>query len=364
MAIKTAVLMKKISGTVYDLYVKTSSAMVVHGSGSTVNAALNTLNGDATTAGSVAKSIADALGTMTVGSDTYNTVAAYGAAVLAAAESYTSTQIGSLTYSTTTYNDARSMLNAMAADISATFAAAFVFKGIVDYVSDLPTSSPTPDEGWVYQVRYRGSSGTDPLNAEYVFDGTSWVELGSVIDLSAYSTTTQMNAAIDLKIAQAMGISGSDRGSETTLSQIATALGTMTVGSTTYTDVASYVQAVKTAALGTMQVGSTSYTNVGDFVTAALGTMQIGQTTYDTVAAYGAAILSAAQGYTDTKVGSLSYTPAGGSQAQTYASLRALADQMVSDTLAGRGKMISGASTPTASDLTENDLFALILGDA
>ena len=364
MAIKTAVLMKKISGTVYDLYVKTSSAMVVHGNGSTVNAALNTLNGDASTAGSVANSIATALGTMTVASTTYNTVADYGAAVLAAAEGYTDTKIGSLTYDTTTYNDARSMLNQMVSDIEATFAAAFVFKGIVDYVSELPTADPAPAEGWVYQVRYRGTSGTDPLNAEYVFDGTSWVELGSIIDLSAYSTTAQMNAAIDLKIAQAMGLAGTDRGTTTTLSQISDALGTMVVGGTTYTDVASYVQAVKTAALGTMSVGATTYDNVGDYVTAALGTMTVGQTTYDTVAAYGAAILTAAEGYTDTKVGSLSYTPAGGSQAQTYASLRALADQMVTDTMGARGKMISGASAPVATDLTENDLFALILGDA
>ena len=357
MAIKNAILIKKIGSTVYDLYVKTSAAQVVFGN-STVDAALTTLNGDATTAGSVAKSIADALGTMTVASTTYNTVAAYGAAILTAAEGYADTKIGSLVYEETTYGNLRAAVDAMIADVEATFSAAFIFKGVVDYVSDLPAAA-SAEAGWVYQVRYRGSSGTDPLNAEYAFDGTNWVELGSIVDLSAYSTTTQMNAAIDLAIAQAMGLAGQDRGTTTTLSQIADFAGTMVVGATTYTTVSSYVEAVKTAALGTMQVGSTSYTDVGSFVNAALGTMEVGSTSYNTVASYGAAILSTAEGYTDTKIGSLNYTPAGGS-ATDYPSMRALVNAMINDVTTSTGKFISGTTAPSPSDLTENDLFALV----
>jgi hypothetical protein len=186
-----------------------------------------------------------------------------------------------------------------------------------------------------------------------------------------------MNAAIDLKIAQAMGISGTDRGSETTLSQIATALGTLTVGATTYSDVATYVQAVKTAALGTMTVGSQTYSNVGDFVTAALGTMTVGSTTYDNVGAYVNAalgsltvggvsannvgtymenVLDAAEDYADTNIGSLTYTPVGGSSTD-YSDMRSVLNAMFADASAGLGVFIAGTGDPTAANLTENDLY-------
>ena len=84
-------------------------------------------------------------------------------------------------------------------------AAAFQFKGTVDYVDELPdgTTGHERSIGDVYQVRYRGPSseqGTDPLNAEYAFDGTNWVELGSIIDLSAYYTSAQVDSAISTAI--------------------------------------------------------------------------------------------------------------------------------------------------------------------
>lgn len=74
-------------------------------------------------------------------------------------------------------------------DIQAALAGAFHFKGVVATVSDLPS---TAVEGDVYQVTTTPSGS----NAEYAFDGTNWVELGTVIDLSSYATQTfAQNAA-------------------------------------------------------------------------------------------------------------------------------------------------------------------------
>lgn len=87
------------------------------------------------------------------------------------------------------------------AGVKAEIAGALHFKGTVDYVSELPTDA---EQGDVYQVRYRGESGTTPLDAEYAFNGTEWTELGSVVDLSAYSTTEQMNTAISTAKAEAI----------------------------------------------------------------------------------------------------------------------------------------------------------------
>ena len=79
----------------------------------------------------------------------------------------------------------------------ASIAGALHFKGVVATVADLPASGNT--EGDVYQVQ-TNPQGTD---AEYVWTvnaSTStgeWVELGAVIDLSAYATKAQCDTYYD-----------------------------------------------------------------------------------------------------------------------------------------------------------------------
>ena len=129
-------------------------------------------------------------------------------------------------YSTTTQ---------MNSAISAAVASAFKYMGVVDNVALLPAvDAEGLAVGHVYHVNneyrltndakfvdgityYTVSEGvytaaevtvgedipantyyvSRTLGAEYAFNGTSWEELGSIIDLSAYSTTAQMTAAID-----------------------------------------------------------------------------------------------------------------------------------------------------------------------
>ena len=362
MAIKNAVLMKKIGNTVYDLYVRTQSSQVVHGANgeTTVEDALDLLNGNASTSGSVAYSIAQKLGTMTVGSDTYTTVADYGAAILSAAEDDADDKIGSLTYtpaggSSTDYSTFRAVANAIFADIQGDLTKAFIFKGSVNYVDLLPTAAAS-NNGNVYVVRYRGTSteaGTDVLNAEYASNGTTWVELGTDLDLSDYTATADMNDAIDQAIADAMGIVGTSRGTKTTLTQIATALG---FDQTQYATVVAYVQAVKAVALGTMQVGSTTYDNVGAYVNAALGNMTVGITSANNVGTYMQNVLTAAETYADDNIGSLTYTPTGGSST-TYNDMRSVLNAMFADANSALGVFIAGTGDPTAANLTENDLY-------
>lgn len=68
--------------------------------------------------------------------------------------------------------------------ISASLAGAFNFKGIVANLTELEAIE-NPSNGDVYQVT---NPGTGKSNAEYVYDSTnSWIELGTVIDLSGYA---------------------------------------------------------------------------------------------------------------------------------------------------------------------------------
>lgn len=68
--------------------------------------------------------------------------------------------------------------------IAASLAGAFNFKGIVATLADLEAIE-NPMNGDVYQVT---NPGTGKTNAEYVYDATnSWIELGTVIDLSGYA---------------------------------------------------------------------------------------------------------------------------------------------------------------------------------
>ena len=76
-------------------------------------------------------------------------------------------------------------------------AGALHFKGVVDTYEDL-INIENPEEGDVWQVR------TSPAgeNAEYAWAGAlnNWIELGTVIDLSAYETKAEATAAINAAI--------------------------------------------------------------------------------------------------------------------------------------------------------------------
>lgn len=65
-----------------------------------------------------------------------------------------------------------------AKDIVAGAVDGITFKGVVDYVSSLPSGATLGD---MYLVTYSGSSGTTPLNAKYVYDGTNWVQYSNAV---------------------------------------------------------------------------------------------------------------------------------------------------------------------------------------
>ena len=67
--------------------------------------------------------------------------------------------------------------------ISASLAAALKFKGVVANLTELE-AIVDPANGDVYQVT---NPGTGKTNAEFAYDGTSWVELGTEVDLSGYA---------------------------------------------------------------------------------------------------------------------------------------------------------------------------------
>jgi hypothetical protein len=67
--------------------------------------------------------------------------------------------------------------------ISAELAAAFKFKGVVANLTELE-AIVDPANGDVYQVT---NPGTGKTNAEYAYNGTTWVELGTEVDLSGYA---------------------------------------------------------------------------------------------------------------------------------------------------------------------------------
>lgn len=205
--IKQTILRKKVGDIVYELYVKTGANMVYLDDTTTLDTKLDTMLTDISKA---KDQLATLIGDGEAGSITSKIEAAVNAlkdesnpeslggkikalkeavdainneatGILAQSKSYTDTEIGK----------AKEELKGL-------ISGAWHFKGVVDYVEDLPTEDV--GEGDVYQVKYRGTKeagGTDPLNAEYGYNGTEFVELGSTVDLSSYSTTEQMNSAIN-----------------------------------------------------------------------------------------------------------------------------------------------------------------------
>lgn len=70
-------------------------------------------------------------------------------------------------------------------EIDGKLSGVFHYKGMVDYYTEL-TAKTDAQQGDVYIVRYTGTSGTTPLNAEYAWTGEAWEEFGGIIDLSGY----------------------------------------------------------------------------------------------------------------------------------------------------------------------------------
>lgn len=73
------------------------------------------------------------------------------------------------------------------------FGSGFAFRGAVDYYSDLPDSGN--EAGDLYLVKYSGSSGTTPLNAEYAWgdDGGTdgWIQVrGDIPYTLSFNSTT------------------------------------------------------------------------------------------------------------------------------------------------------------------------------
>lgn len=67
---------------------------------------------------------------------------------------------------------------------------AMYWRGTVATVAELPTDAAVGD---IYHVTATGG--------EHAWDGSEWQELGSILDLSAYSTTEQVNGLISTAIA-------------------------------------------------------------------------------------------------------------------------------------------------------------------
>lgn len=225
MAIRQAILRKKISGVLTDLMVKTYTAMVVDAtSGESLDVTLegikalaaehtqtlNNLIGSGT--GSIGDQITaavNALETSLKNAEDPTSFESRIAALEAWRTSMTQT-LADLKTEVNTYTNNRigdigeqtvkAYVDAVESSLQQSIAGAFHFKGAVDYVDLLPTEGVA--QGDVYQVKYLGTSeapDTHEANVEYAWDGEKWVELGSVIDLRAYSTTAQ----VDEKIATA-----------------------------------------------------------------------------------------------------------------------------------------------------------------
>lgn len=247
--IKNVILKKKIGDIIYELRMKTSTAMVYVDDTTTLAAQLTTMLADISDSktklaallgddqatsitGQIETAVNDAIAAIENEEDPdslagrivalENAVAAINdesTGILATSKAYTDEKIG---LSGTQYTTVKDYVDSVKTDLNASIAGAFHFKGTVDYVDLLPTEGVST--GDVYQVRYRGEStaaGTTELNAEYAYDGTSFVELGSVIDLSAYSTTEQVTSAINTAKQGAIDAAAADATSKANAAQSA-----------------------------------------------------------------------------------------------------------------------------------------------
>ena len=93
------------------------------------------------------------------------------------------------------------LLQKLKQDIEDKLIKAAHYRGSVNYYKDLPTT--TAVYGDIYNVRYKGSSGTDPDGNNYIFDEDSqeWDKLSGFVDIGDYYTTAEIdNKLSSLKI--------------------------------------------------------------------------------------------------------------------------------------------------------------------
>lgn len=246
--VKNTILKKKIGNTVYDLMVKTITSMVYDGNGATLDSLLQTITGDVS-------DIQTALGTMLNNGEAFDIAQAIANGV-SDAEGYADDLVDKTAMTTAGYQNVSAYIEGVKTELSGLISGAFHFKGTVNFEAGLPNpSDPTPAnrpaEGDVYQIKYRtnpaivafkgsvdyvadlpaseqtagdtyivkyeGSTGSTELNhafvwnatgakwddignidwgAEFAFNGTAWVELGSIVDLSNYFTKSEVTSAI------------------------------------------------------------------------------------------------------------------------------------------------------------------------
>ena len=222
MAVRNAILRKKIQGVMTDLMVKTYTSMVVDSlTSETLDVTLTNIKNTATQQGeklevlmgngdgSISKSISTAVDTAINALKNAEDPLSFESRIAALetfkagmaqtlsdletnVKSYTDTKIGAIGET-----DVKTYVDNVKTALQQSIAGAFHFKGQVDYVDQLPTEGMA--QGDVYQVKYNGTSteaGTFEANKEYAYDGTKWVEMGSIIDLSAYDTAAQQDEKI------------------------------------------------------------------------------------------------------------------------------------------------------------------------
>lgn len=182
MARMKVILQKKIEGALYDIMPQTDATNVFY-DGRTLAAVIAEILTDADELGALASKdevsytdLAVALKQLIDGkSDKGSTLAAYGIN-----DAYTKAQIDGM------------------------ISGAFRFRGIKDYVSELPATGMR--DGDVWQVRYDGTSGTTPIDAEFAWNGTEWVELGrGIVDMSDYATLDYVNGELAAKVDKVTG---------------------------------------------------------------------------------------------------------------------------------------------------------------
>lgn len=218
--IKQTILKKKIGEVIYDLMVKTTSQMVYVDDTTTLATKLSAMIADiddsktklatligAGEAKAITTQIDEAIQAAREAMENDSDPQSLAGKIKAVADAVAAIN----NESTGILATAKSYTDEKVAAITAAFAGAFHFKGIVNYIDLLPTGEVS--EGDVYQVKYRGTSeeaGVIELNAEYAYNGTEFVELGSIVDLSNYSTTEQVTAAISTAKTAAIEAAASD----------------------------------------------------------------------------------------------------------------------------------------------------------
>jgi hypothetical protein len=284
---KNVILKKKIDNVVYDLLVKTSVSQVAFDDTTTLSAKMTTMLSDITDSKAklttllgadeatsitgqietAVNALRDALTDEADASSLSGKIKALQEAIaaindptdgiLVTAKTYTDDKIG---LSGTAYTNVKDYVDAAKAEINASIAGAFYFKGSVDYASELPDVDMSA--GDVYQVKYAGTSGTVELSSEFAYDGTTWVELGSIVDLSAYYTSAQVTTAINAAKTEAIQTAAADATTKANAAQAA-AIQTAATDATTKANAAQAAAEATASAALTTAVGQINTTMEG-----------------------------------------------------------------------------------------------------